>query len=181
MKKMYKSLVCFTACILILCSTVVTAKDIKITPSESSKVEKPTERITTTKNTIPDKITSTTHNTTKTPTIVTTKKTTTKTNTSVDKTNNQIYSSKTFRVKGVIYWNGWKWTWYSQKVLPGRGLKIPGRYVDKNGYVCDENNYICLSSSSLKKGTIIKTPFGKSGKVYDTGCAYDVVDVYVNW
>lgn len=181
MKKIYKSLACFTACILILCSTVVTVKDIKMKPSESSKIGRTIEKITTTKNTISNKTTSKKQDITKTSTAVTTKKTTTETNTSVDKTNNRIYSSKTFRVKGVIYWNGWKWTWYSQKILPGRGLKIPGRYVDKNGYVCDENNYICLSSSSLKKGTIIKTPFGKSGKVYDTGCAYDTVDVYVDW
>ena len=92
-----------------------------------------------------------------------------------------VYTAKTFKRMGVIKWNGWKWTWYSQKVLPGGGLKIPGRHVDKNNYVCDKNGYIVLSSSSLKKGTVIKTPFGKKGKVYDTGCARGVVDVYTNF
>ena len=82
---------------------------------------------------------------------------------------------------GVIYWNGWRWTWYSEKVLPGGGLNIPGRHADSSGYICDDNDYICLSSSSLSKGTVITTPFGKSGKVYDSGCASDTIDVYVNW
>ena len=90
-------------------------------------------------------------------------------------------SAKQFKRRGVIRWNGWKWTWYSQRVLPGRGLKIPGRHVDKNGYICDKKNRIVLSSSTVKRGKIVKTPFGKKGKVYDTGCARGVFDVYVAW
>lgn len=100
------------------------------------------------------------------------------TKTEVGKT---LYSASYFMNMGVIHWNGWKWTWYSERVLPGGGLNIPGRHADSNGYICDSNDYICLSSSSLSKGTIVATPFGKSGKVYDTGCASDVIDVYVNW
>lgn len=92
-----------------------------------------------------------------------------------------FYSASEFKVIGVIRWNGWRWTWYSEKVLPGGGLKIPGRHNDDNGYVCDENDYICVASSTLSKGTIIDTPLGKKGKVYDTGCAADVIDVYVSW
>lgn len=95
--------------------------------------------------------------------------------------NEAIYSASTFQNMGVINWNGWRWTWYSERVLPGDGLDIPGRHADSNGYICDEDNYICLSSSVLSKGTVISTPFGKSGKVYDCGCANDTVDVYVNW
>ena len=71
--------------------------------------------------------------------------------------------------------------WYSQKVLPGGGLNIPGRHVDNNGYVCDENGFICLASGSLAKGTIVETPFGKKGKVYDCGCAANTLDVYTNF
>lgn len=59
-------------------------------------------------------------------------------------------------------------------------MDIPGRYVDENGYVCDENGYICLASSSLDYGTIIDTPLGKCGRVYDCGCASDTIDVYVD-
>lgn len=92
-----------------------------------------------------------------------------------------LYSSNKFKNIGVVYWNGWKWTWYSQRVLPGGGLRIPGRHVDNNGYVCDGNNYICLASSTLPYGTVINTPFGKQGKIYDTGCATDTVDVYVDF
>ena len=91
------------------------------------------------------------------------------------------YSAKYFKRMGVIRWKGWKWTWYSQKVLRGGGLKIKGRHVDKHGYVCDWKNRIVLSSSKLKKGTVIKTPFGKKGRVYDTGCPRNVIDVYTNW
>ena len=92
-----------------------------------------------------------------------------------------LYSANKFKNIGVVYWNGWKWTWYSQRVLPGGGLRIPGRHVDDNGYVCDGNNYICLASSTLPYGTVINTPFGKQGKIYDTGCATDTVDVYVDF
>lgn len=91
------------------------------------------------------------------------------------------YTPSQLKSMGVIYWNGWKWTWYSQRVLPGGGLQIPGRHVDENGYVCDENGYICLAASSLSKGTVVDTPFGKMGKVYDTGCAYGVLDVYTDF
>ena len=94
---------------------------------------------------------------------------------------NGTYSSSQFKNMGVIYWGGWKWTWYSQKVLPGGGLHIPGRHVDENGYICDSEGYICLASSSLAKGTVINTPFGKAGKVYDSGCAADTLDVYTNF
>lgn len=91
------------------------------------------------------------------------------------------YSAGTLRSMGVLYWNGYRWTWYSEKVLPGGGLNIPGRHVDSNGYVCDGNGYICLASSDLSKGTIVSTPFGKSGKIYDSGCASGTLDVYVSW
>lgn len=92
-----------------------------------------------------------------------------------------IYSPSTFMFKGVIYWGGWRWTWYSQNVLPGGGLRIPGRHVNSMGYVCDGNGYICLAATSLRKGTIVDTPFGAKGKVYDSGCPYGTLDVYTNW
>ena len=54
--------------------------------------------------------------------------------------------------------------------------------VDENGYVCDENGYICLASDSLDKGTVVYTPLGKDGKVYDCGPGSDdILDVYVSW
>ena len=92
-----------------------------------------------------------------------------------------LYTPGQFQNLGVIYYGDYRWTWYSERVLPGGGLKIPGRHNDENGYICDEDGYICLASSILSKGTILNTPFGKQGKIYDSGCAIDTVDVYVSW
>ena len=92
-----------------------------------------------------------------------------------------LYTPGQFQNLGVVYYGDYKWTWYSERVLPGGGLKIPGRNNDENGYICDEDGYICLASSTLSKGTILNTPFGKQGKIYDSGCAVGTVDVYVGW
>lgn len=94
---------------------------------------------------------------------------------------NAIYTPADFQDIGIISWGSWSWTFYSQQAMPGEDLIIPGRYVDYNGYVCDENDYICLASSSLDKGTVVDTPFGKMGKVYDCGCLSYILDVYVDW
>lgn len=91
------------------------------------------------------------------------------------------YSAGELRFMGVIYAGGWRWTWYSQNVLPGGGLSIPGRHVDENGFICDENDRICLASEDLEYGTVVKTPFGKEGCVYDCGCDYGTLDVYVDF
>ena len=91
------------------------------------------------------------------------------------------YYANDFQSAGVVYSDGWRWTWYSQNVLPGGGLDIPGRHVDDSGYVCDENGYICLASGSLDYGSVVETPFGKQGRVYDSGCAGDTLDVYTNF
>ena len=87
-----------------------------------------------------------------------------------------------FRQQGVIYGDGYRWTWYSEKVLPGNRLDIPGRHSDGN-YVLDENDYIVLASPDLEKlpkGTVIETPFGM-GKVYDHCPTPGTVDVYTSW
>lgn len=96
-----------------------------------------------------------------------------------------VYPGKKFKNKGRVRWNKCSWTWYSQRILPGRGLKIPGRHVDKRGFVCDKDDYICLASgkSNKKKHAIVPTPFGKFGKVYDTNGRNNNkwFDTYVNW
>lgn len=89
------------------------------------------------------------------------------------------YTPAYFKKMGIIGYNGWRWTWYSQRVLPGGGLRIPGRHVDSRGFVCDRNGYICLASNSMGYKSVVDTPFGKKGKVYDSGC--DGMDVYVGW
>ena len=95
-------------------------------------------------------------------------------------TKGQVSSNPLTKSKGVVYFNGHKETWYSQKVLPGGGLKIPGRHVDDRGLVCDGDGYICVASSDYKKGTIVETSLG-TGKVYDSGCASGTIDIYCNW
>lgn len=79
------------------------------------------------------------------------------------------YTGAKFKRTGVVYWNSYKFTWYSQRALPGHGLKIPGRHVDKQGFVCDKYGYIVLGSNTANRGRIIPTPFGRFGKVYDAG------------
>ena len=91
------------------------------------------------------------------------------------------YSPSYFKRAGVIHWNGWRWTWYSERILPGHGLRIPGRHTDAQGYVRDGDGYLCLASDALRRGTVIPTPFGSYGKVYDCGCGTSTIDVYVGW
>ena len=91
------------------------------------------------------------------------------------------YSPEYFCDAGLIDWGGWTWSWYSELVLPGGGLNIPGRYT-AGGYVRDGDGYICLASDVLAHGTVIDTPFGGAGKVYDDGVGNDyTIDVYVGW
>lgn len=89
----------------------------------------------------------------------------------------KVYTLSQLRFHGVIKWGGYKFTYYSQSVLPGGGLRIPGRHVSADGYVCDGDGYIVLANSS-PNGTIIDTPFGAKGKVYDSGTYGNHFDVY---
>lgn len=82
--------------------------------------------------------------------------------------------------KGVVYFNGHRETYYSQKVLPGGGLNIPGRHVASDGTIRDKDGYICVASSDLAWGTLVETSLGM-GKVYDSGCASGTIDIYTNW
>ncbi len=84
------------------------------------------------------------------------------------------------RSKGVVYYNGHRETWYSQRVLPGGGLHIPGRHVASDGTIRDADGYICVASSDLSKGTVVETSLG-TGKVYDSGCASGTIDIYTDW
>lgn len=94
---------------------------------------------------------------------------------------NATYSPSYFKRAGVLHWGGWRWTWYSERILPGHGLRIPGRHTDAQGYVRDGNGYLCLASDALRRGTVIDTPLGSKGKVYDCGCGTSTIDVYVGW
>jgi len=91
------------------------------------------------------------------------------------------WSPESFRFSGVVYMGGYAWTWYTERILPGEGLAIPGRYTDGDGFVCDGDGYIVLASCDLARGTVITTPVGRAGKVYDYCPTSGVVDIYTNW
>lgn len=90
----------------------------------------------------------------------------------------KLYTLSQFKYQGIVYWNGYKYTYYSQSVLPGPGLTIPGRHVNKDGYVSDGNGYIVLANDAAK-GKVFPTPFGYLGKVYDRGTYGNHLDVYI--
>lgn len=89
------------------------------------------------------------------------------------------YSPEYLMNMGVVYDGGFRYTWYSERVLPGGGLNIPGRWSDGN-FVRDGEGYICVASEDFAKGTVLETPWG-TAKVYDCGCAHGTIDVYTSW
>lgn len=95
-----------------------------------------------------------------------------------------VYTGAYFRKAGAVWWNGRKYTWYSQRVLPDpkNNLGIKGKHLDSQGFICDENDYIALGSNTANRGKIVPTPFGKYGKVYDAGYVGTYwFDCYVGW
>lgn len=93
-----------------------------------------------------------------------------------------LFSNALTRSRGAQYFDGHKETYYSENVLPGYSLGIPGRHVADDGTIRDGEGYISVAAdpSYLPKGSTIMTSMGPA-KVYDTGCAYGTIDIYVNW
>ena len=95
-----------------------------------------------------------------------------------------ISSARLTKSKGVTYYNGHKETYYSQRVLSGKGLKRlnnNGRHVANDGTVRDGDGFIAIACNYLSKGSAIMTSLGP-GKVYDTGSMKGKwIDIYVNW
>ncbi|PRI10861.1 hypothetical protein B4915_08190 [Leucobacter massiliensis] len=89
-----------------------------------------------------------------------------------------LYTLQQFMFAGAVNWNGYRFTYYSQQVLPGSGLQIPGRHVNEGGYVADADGFIVLAGSA-PKGTVFDTPFGAQGKIYDRGTFGNHLDVYI--
>lgn len=94
----------------------------------------------------------------------------------------KVYSIADFQWLGVISWSGWNWTYYLMRQYPGStSTSCPGRWVNDEGFVCDPDGFVILASADLAPYTEVETPFGYMGKVYDTGCASGVLDVYTDW
>lgn len=93
----------------------------------------------------------------------------------------KMMTPKEFRERGVIEYNGWKFTYYSENVLPGGGLEIPGRHSDGT-FVRDENGFLCVACNDIPQGELVDTPFGLA-IVYDlVGEGGDgVIDIYVSF
>ena len=93
-----------------------------------------------------------------------------------------ITTNKLTQSCGVCYYNGHRETYYSQRVLPGGGLRIPGRHVADDGTIRDKDGYIVVAANPgfYSRGSRLMISLGPA-KVYDSGCAYGTIDVYVNW
>lgn len=93
-------------------------------------------------------------------------------------TSSALYTLEQFMFSGAVNWGGYRFTYYSEQVLPGPGLEIPGRHVNDDGYVSDSDGYIVLAGDA-PKGTVFETPFGHPGKIYDRGTFGTHLDVYI--
>lgn len=85
-----------------------------------------------------------------------------------------------FRSQGTADENGYHYTWYSQRKLPGDGLTIPGRHVDDDGFIRDEDGNLCIASRDYTPGSEVDTPYGK-GIVYDYCPTSGTLDIYTDW
>lgn len=93
-----------------------------------------------------------------------------------------FYSAPYFMQMGELYDDEWRYTWYSENVLPGGGLDIPGRHVDGDGYVVDSEERLVVASEDIPYGTEIDVPFGSGvAVVRDCGCPSGTIDIYVSW
>lgn len=91
------------------------------------------------------------------------------------------YSCSRFKKLGRVRYGDYTYTWYSQRVLPGGGLNIPGRHLNEYGLVADENEYVVIASDDLPHGTVVDTPIGLQGIVYDEGSGNGNLDIYCDW
>ena len=123
--------------------------------------------------------------TTTTTTTTTTATTTTTTTVNIHEGSVREYPFNFFMRRGVIRWQGKVFYWYPQSVLPGYGLNIPGRHVNQDGYIADKDGYIVLAANLEyhRRGDVITTPFGYSGKIYDAFYPENpqAFDVYVDY
>lgn len=91
------------------------------------------------------------------------------------------YSCSRFKKLGRVRYGNYTYTWYSQRVLPGGGLNIPGRHLNEYGLVVDKNEYVVIASDDLPHGTVVDTPVGIQGIVYDEGSGNGNLDIYCDW
>ncbi len=79
---------------------------------------------------------------------------------------------------GVNYHEGRKETWYSSNTLYHKDTA--NWTAGSDGVYRDKDGYVVVAASDKAQGSTIETSFG-TGKVYDSGCANGVTDIYTNW
>ncbi len=79
---------------------------------------------------------------------------------------------------GVNYHEGRKETWYSSNTLYHKDTA--NWTAGSDGVYRDKDGYVVVAASDKAQGSTIETSFGP-GKVYDSGCANGVTDIYTNW
>lgn len=94
-------------------------------------------------------------------------------------TNSGSVSAGQFQTQGVIYANGYRYTYYN---LPMGGVEAMHgvTFHDRgDGVLVDPSGYVVVAYGMAGYGQIIPTPMG-TGKVYDH-CPEGAVDVAVTW
>lgn len=79
---------------------------------------------------------------------------------------------------GVIYDNGYRYTYYSSNVL--WHYRTNEWSAGSDGIYRDANGNVIVASSDHPQGSIVSTPYG-SGIVQDSGCASGTLDIYTSW
>lgn len=87
-------------------------------------------------------------------------------------------SSGDFKSQGVIYENGTRYTYYSSNVL--YHYRTPEWTAGSDNIYRDSDGYIVVASNDHAQGEVVSTPFGE-GRVYDSGCASNTIDIYTNY
>lgn len=95
----------------------------------------------------------------------------------------ETYYEESFPVYAGYPENGgsWRYTEYYPSENTGAFAYAPDLEITlgADGAYRDQDGYVVVASSSLGKFDTVETPYGQ-GKVYDTGCAAGVVDIYTN-
>ncbi len=85
---------------------------------------------------------------------------------------------------GVNYFDNHRETYYTIYEAGGRNTAydVPGQHIAEDGTIRDEDGYICVAShfSYRRPYEVVLTSLGP-GKVYDNGCPYGTLDLYVAW
>ena len=87
-----------------------------------------------------------------------------------------------FMNEGRVKWQDKEYTYYSIQEFPEQAVAapggVPGKWFD-GGYMKDKDGYLVLASDK-DFGTIVDTPFGAKGKVYDRGVSSNHYDVFID-